>query len=221
MDKKKIKRRKVSPKRKNNKYFIMSSKTFAEMKGNLRLFLLTAVFAAGILAGAAFLRNAGFAAVGEKLMYIADSYKKLKCEQSFFQNFCYSMITEGLLLITSVFWGFSAIGSPLVCVLPFIKGLGIGFFCGYLYSEYGLHGLGYSMLMIVPAQSIANLTLIASCNESCKFSLSVCEEGILASPLRKEETRLYLLKHGVYLIMMIASSLIGAAFCSIFSSFFG
>lgn len=221
MDKKKIKRKKAAIKSKKNKYHIMHSKTLTEMKGNLRLFLLAAVFAAGILVGAAFLRNAGFTDISEKLIYIADSYKKLKCEQSFFQNFCYSMITEGLLLIMSVFFGFSAIGSPLVCVLPFVKGLGIGLFCGYLYSEYALHGLGYSMLLIVPAQSIANLTLIVSCNESCGFSLSVCEEGILANPLRKEETRLYLLKHGVYLIMMIGSSLIGAAFCSIFSSFFG
>lgn len=221
MDKKKFKRKKTPGIINKNKYFVMSGKTLAEMKGNLRLFLLTAVFAAGILVGSAFLRNSGFAVVGEELMYIADSYKKLKCEQSFFQNFCYSMITEGMLLITSVFLGFSAIGSPLVCALPFIKGLGIGFFCGYLYSEYGLHGLGYSMLLIVPAQSISNLTLIVSCNESCGFSLSVCEEGVLTNPLRKEETRLYLLKHGVYLIMMIVSSLIGAAFCSIFSSFFG
>ncbi len=220
MDKKELKRNKISGKSKKNKYFVMSSKTFVEMKGNLRLFLLAAGFAAGMLAGAAFLKNAEFAVVSEELMYIADTYKKLKCEQSFLQNFCYSMLAEGMLLIISVFLGFSSIGSPLVCLLPFIKGVGLGFFCGYLYSEYGLQGLGYSMLLIVPAQSIANLTLIVSCNESCGFSLRVCEEGILSNPLRKEETRLYLLKHGVYSIMMIVSSLIGASFCSIFSSFF-
>lgn len=220
MDKKKIRRNKSSANRKKNKYFVMSSKTFEQMKGNLRLFLLAASFAAGMLAGAVLIKNAGYDTVGDDLIYIADAYKKLRCEQSFLQNLCYSMLAEGVMLIISLFLGFSSIGSPLVCLLPFIKGIGLGFFCGYLYSEYALQGLGYSMLLVVPAQSIANLTLIVSCNESCGFSLSVCREGVLSNPLRKEETRLYLLKHGVYLIMMMASALIGASFCSVFSSFF-
>lgn len=215
MDKKKFKRSK------KNKYFVMSSKTFTEMKGNLRLFLLACAFATGMLAGAAFLKNTVTTSVGEEVVYIADTYKNLKCNQGFLQNFCYSMLSEGILLLISVFIGFSAIGSPLICLLPFIKGLGLGLFCGYLYSEYGLHGLGYSLLLIVPAQSIANLTLIVSCNESCGFSYKICKEGILSSTLRKEETKNYMLKHGVYLIMMAISSLIGAFFCSIFSSFFG
>lgn len=206
---------------KHKKYFLMSGKTLKALTANTKLFVLVIVFAGGMLAGALILSRGGSSEIVDRLVYLADSYRKLRTEQSIAENFCNSLLGGVAFILISAFLGFSAIGNPITAVLPFFKGLGLGFFAGYMYSQFALKGLGYCVLIVFPAEIVANLALIMSCKESGILSRQLYEAGLAGKgALCAEDTKLFLTRQLILCGIAVLSSLIGAVLCRVFGSFF-
>lgn len=200
-------------------YKVYNGKILKEMLANSRIYILSAIFAAGIIIGASTVKSDLF--VVEKLVSLIDSYTLLKSGQGIIYNFCNSLSISGLFIGAGLFLGFSLIGYPFIMWLPLLRGMGLGVVCGYLYSTYKLIGLGYSLLIIYPGAIVSTFAFILVCNDSCEYSKNAYAKAIQGrGQFEKDETRVYLMRQLVFLGITAVSAIIDAVFSSAFSRFF-
>lgn len=202
-----------------NNYKVYNGKILKEMLENSRIFILVALFSAGIILGASAIKNNG--EMIEKIKYIISNYAMQRAGQGIFENFINSLLVNLAFVFLSVFLAFSLIGYPLIMLLPFIRGAAIGAVSGYLYLEYKFMGLGYSLLMIYPSAVLCMVAMTIIFNESCEYSHNAYLKAITGrGQFEKDETKLFLIRQFVFGIIIAASSLIDALSVALFSGFF-
>ena len=200
-------------------YRIYNGKSIKKVLENSRIYFMTAFFAVGMIIGASSLNNESI--LFEKTSQIIESYTLLKSDQGILMNFCNSLTVSAVFVFINLVLGFSMIGYPLLLFLPFLRGLGIGMVCGYLYSAFKLTGLGYSILVIYPGAIVSTFALFMACNDSCEYSKNAYLKAIRGrGQFEKNETKVYLLRQLVFFGILAASSLLDALFSKIFSGFF-
>ncbi len=198
-----------------SKYRVYNGKKVKSVFENSKIFLLLIQLIVGIVFGA-FISGRN----NEALKNIADAYIRLR-NSGFISDFINSFAVNGTFILLSVFLGFSLIGCPLIYFLMFFRGLGIGSFCGYMYIEYKLTGIGYSLLTVYPSLVIAIFALIMSCRNSSEYSLNAYEKSVKGrGQYEKNETKIFLMRQAVFLAITVLSSLIDAVFALAFSRFF-
>lgn len=203
-----------------NRYQIMSGKVLGELVRRYRAVIMLAILVSGLLCGALIIRN-GTGAVIERLTILIDSYKSVRIEQGIVANFCNSLLSGMLFLICSVFLGFSAIGTPLLIFLPFIRGTGLGMICGYMYSTYKLTGLGYCLLLIYPGAAVALVAFFLACSESYQMSKNIFSTCIRTPKGQHQyEIKQFFQKQSVYAAVTAGAALLDALMTVLFSSFF-
>lgn len=198
-----------------SKYRVYNGKKVKSVFENSKIILLFFQLIAGMLFGA-FVSGKN----NEALKGIADAYIRLR-NAGFISDFINSFAVNGAFIIISVFLGFSLIGCPLIYLLMFFRGLGIGSFCGYMYLKYKLTGIGYSLLTVYPSLIIAVFALIMSCRNSGEYSMNAYEKAVKGrGQFEKDETKIFIFRQAVFLAITALSSLIDAVFALAFSSFF-
>ncbi|MBO5858313.1 MAG: stage II sporulation protein M [Clostridia bacterium] len=202
-----------------HRYKVYNGKAVKEILENSRVFILIGLFAIGIIIGSTAIKNNGETA--EKIRYIIGNYAMQRAGQGMSENFFNSLLSNMMFVLVSVFLGFSLIGSPLIMTLPFFKGAAIGAVSGYLYLEYKLMGLGYSVLMIYPSSVICMVALIIIFNESCEYSHNAYLKAINGrGHFEKDETKLFLIRQFIFSLIVAVSALIDAVCVELFSGFF-
>ncbi len=187
----------------NNKYISHYINIIVENRRNL---IMLSLFAAGMLIGASIIKD-NSSAMTVKIIEVFDRYRALRIEQSMFSNFCGSMFTSMLFMVVTFIFGLCAIGTPLVGIVPVIRGLGLGLISGHLYSTCALSGLGYSLLVIYPGSLISVLGLIMCCNESLLMSEDMFLM-LLNKPTKNHSAfKMYCAR---YLIILIISAIAAA-----------
>lgn len=142
--------------------------------------------------------------------------------QSGFEIFISSFF---ILSLFSLFIELSALSCWGVIFIPLIiavRGLSLGLSAGYLYSIYGLKGIAFYILILLPGIFVSSLGLTVFSAESIKFSSKLLK---VVFPKAAEEKlwdsfKYYIKKSGYCLILMGISSLIDLCFMSMFSKFF-
>ncbi len=185
---------------------------------NNKLIILVGVFIISLVCGSLIYSptSSGFAA------RLYDSFISLRQKEDFF----------GLLL--SVFWsylpfqlaaflcGTSLIGAVLVPVSSVAKGLHLGLLTAYIYSNFGLSGIAFNGLIIMPAAVVSVLSLMLSSKEALGFSVRLMRkmlndnEGTSVSLLFRD----YAVKGLLYLILLLLAALIDAVCSSVFLGMF-
>lgn len=200
-------------------YKVYNGKTMKAYFENSRILLLSVIFATGIIAGAIILNKDS--EITEKIInYIKESVI-LKSGQGISELFINSLLSNIFFLAVNIFLAFSLIGYPLVIWLPFLKGLGLGAVIGYLYVYYGLRGLGYTVLTLVPGAVVSVFALITACNSSCEYSKNAYSKAIIGKgQFEKGETKYFLIKQFIYICICAASSMTDALFSAVFLRFF-
>lgn len=201
------------------KYKVYDGKALKEMLENSRLFVLILLFAAGIIAGALTIKkDIGLIAKTEELIM---DFAMKKAGQGVLENFKYSLLSNMLFIITSVFFAFSLIGYPLILIIPFIRGLAMGAVGGYLYSTYKFIGLGYSLLMIYPGAIFSVISLLIICNDCCEYSKNACSKSILGrGHFEKNETKYFLLRQLIFMGLSAIGAVIDGISVALFSGLF-
>lgn len=132
----------------------------------------------------------------------------LKPEQSallrmFISNFCMYFS----LYVLVVFLGFCLIGYPIINIIPTVIGLTTGLKCAYLYVNYSVKGIGYSLVMLVPYAALF-LTVIAF---AIKLSTSLSKQIISITKKSDEHSELdlkpYIRKYLVLALCIVVTSL--------------
>ena len=110
----------------------------------------------------------------------------------------------------------------LIPVLIAFKGLGIGMTAGYLYLIYGLKGIAFYILILLPGIFVSSIGLIIFAAESFKFSCKFAKKIFPKSDGISiwNEFKNYIHKIGCAFVILLFSSLLDVGFMAMFSRFF-
>ncbi len=137
---------------------------------------------------------------------------------TFIASFSSSYIFTLLILIMSL----SFFGSITIPIIIFFRGVGLGITSGYLYLIYGLKGIAYHILILLPGIFISSIAILLISSHAIKFSIKFASK-ITPKPT---EDRLwsklteYFKKCSYLSIILIFSSVIDMIEMILFSKFF-
>lgn len=160
-------------------------------------------------------------ALGLDFLFTTNLQSRLS--QSVFETFCSCFFSNFLFLFAVFLCGLAPWGMAVIPMITTFKGFGVGLCAGYLYSAYGLKGIGFYMLVLLLGIFIFTVALIVQSQNSFKLSKRIFKELfffkrnnntlVITSDYKtvekgiNEDLRLYLLYSGYMLIMSA-----GAAF---------
>ncbi len=113
-----------------------------------------------------------------------------------------------ILFCITVLMGLFVIGFTLTNCIPIITGCIIGVKLAYYYVSFGMKGIGYSALLILPESAILMTVIIYCIQTSSNLSREVLQS------LKKEDTALrsdvkpYLKQYFLYFILLIISAFV-------------
>lgn len=202
-----------------SKYKIYNGRSIKKTLENSRIYFLILMFITGLVSGAVSVNSdLDFTA---ELSSLINNFTVARAEQGIASNFCNSLTVNLIFILSNLFLAFSLIGYPFLVCLPFLKGLGTGLVCGYLYSAYKLTGFAYSLLMIYPGAIVSTFAFILACNDSCEYSKNAYHKSLKSrGQFEKNETRVYLTRQLVFSGICAASAVIDSIFNNLFSGFF-
>lgn len=142
----------IAPKRKSN-------------RPKLILCILLGLFVLGMLYGILLIRKNGVDVESGGLL--VGFYPK---SEGILKKFLSETASTISFLFLPYLLGYWAVGHPLIFLLPFFRGLGIGTYLGALYAIYGWSGMGYSLLIVIPAAMLQLFALLIGCREAIRLA---------------------------------------------------
>lgn len=191
------------------------------LKKNRRILIMMLLFAAGMIIGAVSLKRADSYLSGA-FSDMFSVYIRSRCSQSLGMNFINSLALNAAFMLAAFVFGLCAVGLPLICILPIIRGVGIGMLSGYLYSNFALRGLGYCVLVIYPGLIPAIFALLLACSAGINSSYEMLLSLSSAKAQRGEGSiKIYCMRFLIICILIVFAAVIDAAasrlFCRLFS----
>ena len=137
-------------------------------------------------------------------------------------NFINSLAVNAAFMLAVFVFGLCAVGLPLICILPIIRGVGIGMLSGYLYSNFALRGLGYCVLVIYPGLIPAIFALLLACSAGINSSYEMLLSLSSGKAQRGEGSiKIYCMRFLIICILIVRAAVTDAAasrlFCKLFS----
>lgn len=155
----------------------------------------------------------------------ADIFEQSRLENSekgilefFFSDFLSSVC----FLFASFTLGLCAVGIPFLPAIPFVKGIYLGALGGYMYTEYGVGGIGYCALIIYPGAALMLAALIYGCTESMCMSADLC--SVLLNKPKGVSTvnalKFYCVRYAVLIFIILIAAVVNTLFFKLFGSYF-
>lgn len=191
------------------------------LKKNRRILIMMLLFAAGMIIGALSLKKADSYLSGA-FSDMFSVYIRSKSSQSLGMNFINSLAVNAAFMLAVFVFGLCAVGLPLICILPIIRGVGIGMLSGYLYSNFALRGLGYCVFVIYPGLIPAIFALLLACSAGINSSYEMLLSLSSAKAQRGEwSIKIYCMRFLIICILIVLAAVTDAAasrlFCRLFS----
>lgn len=184
----------------------------AHKKSSMRLFYgLMIIFLMGMLYGAAF-SSQGEQGLLRALALVRDVDLLQNESSGMLQMFLSSLASSGIFLGVLFLSGLCMVGQPVAWLTPFVRGLGIGSYMGYLYLEYGRQGILYSSLLILPSVLLTTMVVVLASREAIRLSnrtfLSFIKES---QPAQKKLLIRYIQKFVILLLLLAVAALVDIA----------
>ncbi len=142
---------------------------------------------------------------------------EMRTESPFSGAFLSSVASSFLLMSFCYLSGMALWGMLLLPVAPLMRGIGVGLIAGHLYTSYGMTGIWFFLLALLPGALISSIGIFLAVQESWNFGKKLlCQEKPLAY-LGK-----YSVRFGLFMIPCLLGAVtdwISAAICSCFFSF--
>ena len=147
---------------------------FKQLQDNfINYFLVTVIFAIGIVIGAATIKILDIDQKNDIILFLNSFFKAIDgnnfdnlliLKQSFIDNFK----TIGLIWLT----GIIVIGVPIIPIIVLFRGFALGFTVGFLVNEYGIKGFLFSILGILPHNLFIIPGIISIASTGMAFSIN-------------------------------------------------
>ena len=179
------------------------------------VFCLILGFLAGVL-----IFNSKNTTAGYYSKEFIDLYNKLN---SGFFVAAFNSCLEQLPFAAAIFLsGTCMVGAVLVPSTLAIRGAVYGMAMAYAYFSYGLMGIVFSILILIPSYVIASIGIILSAREAVGFSLSLARLAFpeTKKPCIEQDFKLYCMRQLFVLIFFITSAFVQGLMSVAFISFF-
>jgi len=175
----------------------------------------------GLIFGAVFSGRADTALL-ERLDLLFYSSIPNRISQPFPSVFISSAASSFLFVFACFLFGLSLWGSFLIPVIPLIRGFGFGLISGYLYAFYGLKGVLFQLLVILPGAYICILGILHAATEGSRFSRSLANQFFSKKGRESEPLPFvgYLTRFGLFLLIAAAAAVVDALTAVCFSGMF-
>lgn len=133
---------------------------------------------------------------------------KNRVSQPILYVFISSLSSIFLYILISFFMGLSAWGFLFVPLVPFFRGFSIGLIQNYLYSQYGLKGLLFQIIVLFPGIFISSIAILLMAKESMLISQTFSNNLIFRSNSKCEKNvdlKDYIIKIGIILSLILLS----------------
>lgn len=185
-----------------------------------RSLVLTTLLICGIFIGVTALKNSDNAFRKALSEIICDYYSERKNE-ALINCICESsLINLGIPLLVFVL-GFCAIGAPIIYCVPIASGLVFGLITGVFYIDFGLNGLSYCALAIIPAAAVLSAVSIKACCISGDMSVKMLACATGACEDKQNILKDYLKSYSLKLIPLSAAILLNSGALKLFGGLFG
>lgn len=148
---------------------------------------------------------------------------KNRVSQPIFYVFISSLSSIFLFILVSFFMGLSIWGFLFVPFVPFFRGLSIGLVQNYLYSQYGLKGLLFQLIVLFPGIFISSIAILLMSKESMLISQAFSNILIFRSNSKhekKSDLKTYIVKVGIVLSISLGSVIVDIILNFFFLRFF-
>lgn len=158
-----------------------------------------------------------------KLNFLFLSDFKEKLSETNLQIFYSSLAASGLFAVFLELSAFSCLGAFFVPLLISFKGFSLGLTAGYLYLIYGLKGIAFYILILLPGIFVSCVAITFFAANCMKFSFKTAKTIFTAKTADEniqESLKNHFRKSGYYLILLVMSSGLDVCFMIMFSRFF-
>lgn len=147
---------------------------------------------------------------------------KERISSTHLEIFISSILSLSVFSLILEFLTLSFFGAIFIPALIIFKGMGIGMTAGYLYLIYGLKGIAFYILILLPGIFVSSIGIIIFSAESFKFSCKFAKKLLPKSDGRAlwSEFKNYIHKVGCAFVILLFSSLLDVGFMAMFSRFF-
>ena len=201
--------------------------TSCEIKGakmsnkNYVFIVLIVLFVIGMVYGTLIVKSKSYILL-EKLTIITNDYVSIHANQPLINTFANTFFSIAIFILVPYLLGYSSIGQLPTLLIPLFKGLGLGSAMGQLYASYGLKGIGYSALIIIPQTVISLFAIIVACRESIKLSnlLFYTFASKQGKDINLNTIKLYNIKFLILCVIALVASIVSALSVFLFSGMF-
>lgn len=187
----------------------------AGLKRNGMLAVFCLVLFGGIVCGAISGRSADDELM-KRLDVIFLTNFDLRCSRGFIMSFGASFGSNVLFMLAVFLLGLSLWGGFFSAAIPFIKGYGYGLTAGFLYCTYGVKGILYNILIILPGMFISSVVISAASVYSFRNSLKSVQsyrlQAVRDDP--RQQLKTYLMTM-LWLLLLCAGASLADMLCSI------
>ncbi len=202
-----------------SRLFSVSLKQLLSMYGTMLLFLV--VFILGLVFGSLGFKNTDSSAL-EKLDFLFLSDLESRLQFSAFELFCSSFASSFLFILSAFLLSFTAWGMFALPFLCAFRGYCTGLSSAYMFSFYGITGIGFYILVILPGTVLFLFAFILALKEA--FSQSVCllksYFSSMYDGLLLKRTKTYLLRNCMILVFTAFSAVIDMLLFLLFADMF-
>lgn len=171
------------------------------------ILMFSILLLSGLLIGVLVAKN-GNESILTQVSRMFDSFYSVRENQSIGASVINSLKVSCAFWLINVLFGLCIIGIPFVTIIPVIRGLGIGLVTGYIYSIYGIKGIGYCFLIIFPGALISFIALIYAVSDSFKMSLYTLSSCVNSGALKggAEKIKIFAVRQIFYLMLFAVSA---------------
>ena len=118
--------------------------------------------------------------------------------------------------------GTCMVGSVLVPAIVALRGAVYGMIMSYAYATYGLMGIVFNLLILIPSAILATIALMLAAREAFGFSLSLARLAIptMHKPAIEQDFKLYCLRQLFVFLFFVVSAVVQTIMALSFLSFF-
>lgn len=201
---------------------VINSKVFVQaLRENYVLVLFSLSMICGMIFGAVFARNADFAALN-KLDFLFYSNFKARAAQPIISIFSASFASSFIFILICFLCGLSMWGMFITPAVLFFRGFGLGLTSGYLYAAYGLMGVLFNLVVILPGAFVCCLAILMAAREGSRFSRIIASCGTLPQrgTISPPKIKPYLLRFGAILMIAFLAAVLDVVFSGCFAGMF-
>lgn len=196
----------------NLKALIMNNKSLAV----LACILLLGIFLGSLSVGA--MKTTVINKIG---VLFLDNFKNRSSEPLFF-IFISSLSSVFIFVLLAFFMGLSVWGFIMVPFVPLVRGICIGFTQSYLYSQYGLYGIAFQLVVLFPGIFVSSIAILLITKEAMALSHSLSNVFIFneTNYKKRSEFKTYLFRGSCVFALTTLSAIIDTLLNFAFLRFF-